>query len=382
MAAASQASESDKWARREPAVPATMRAVQQRAFGTDMRAALAVRADVPVPVPAASQVLVRVEKVSLHAGDWHLQSGDLFLIRCMAGGRPPRTPGGDMAGTVAAVGPDVDGFTVGQRVWGLCPDWKGGALAEFALTDAALLQPLPDGVSTEVGSCIGTSGVSALQALRAARELRKGDRVLVIGASGGVGHMAVQLAKALGAAHVTGVCSGRNADMVRALGADEVVDYTTRDYHDCPDDSYDLIIDTVGGRPGGRPATSHKRMLKRDGVFVFVAGPQSTAGFIWHMLKLSCCPCCCGYRGAAQKWVQLTSEARVEDLRQLSGLLADGRLRAHVGRRFESLDGAADAFELQGSGHAAGKSVITVPAEGAAGGGDTAAGGAGGKATD
>jgi len=339
-----------------------MRAVVQSKYPGAWADVISVRDDVAVPTPGAGEVLIRVGVVSIHAGDFHAQSGDICIVKCMTGCSPQRVPGQDFAGTVAAVGAGVTRHRVGDAVFGLRPDNNfsaTGALAQFTVTKEDLVYALPDGVSPEQACCVGTSGMTAVQAMRAGKPFRDGERVLVVGASGGVGTHAVQIAKAMGASHVTGVCSTRNVEMVRGLGADAVVDYTREDYHDGADDSYDRVVDCVGQRRGTLPPTACKGILKPDGVFVSVGASESTCGFIAFALKLTLCAACCGY-GGSQTFAFLSSAPDSADLDYMRGLLADGRLRPHVGHRFASLDGAAEAFEVLGSGHAAGKVVVAV----------------------
>ncbi len=222
-------------------------------------------ADLPTPVPGPGQVRVRVRAAALNAYDWHLYRGDPFLARIAFGLRRPRPrlAGIDAAGEVDAVGDGVTGFAVGDRVAGVVDT---GTFAEQIVADAGLLARIPDGLDLTTAAALPGAGLTALQGLRGTG-LRDGARVLVIGASGGVGHYAVQLARVLGASRVVAVTSGRNTRMVSELGADRVIDYTRQRVTDAGE-RFDVVFDTVG-------TTSLRRLtrvMERDAVYAPAGG--------------------------------------------------------------------------------------------------------------
>ncbi|WP_347755429.1 NAD(P)-dependent alcohol dehydrogenase [Agrococcus sp. ProA11] len=243
------------------AVPRTMTAVMQRGYGG---AEVLRLEDVPVPQPTPKQVLIRVAAAGLDRGVWHIMAGLPYLVRPMFGMRAPRQPipGSDVAGTVVALGTETTGFAVGERVFGTA----AGSFAEYAVADASTVTRIPAGVSFNDAAAIPVSGLTALEAVHTHGKVQSGHRVLVTGASGGVGGYAVQLAAAAGAA-VVGVSSGAKADLVRSLGADRVIDYATTDVTTLPE-RYDVIIDVNGRLPVGRLM----RILTPTGALVIVGG--------------------------------------------------------------------------------------------------------------
>ena len=244
-----------------PEIPATMNAVIQRGYGGPE---VLHHELVAVPQPAGGQVLVRVHAAGLDRGVWHIMAGLPYLVRPMFGPRSPRqpVPGSDVAGTVVALGAGVSGFDVGDSVFGIAK----GSFADYAVADAAALARIPAGVSYGEASAVPVSGLTALQAVREHAGVQPGQRVLVLGASGGVGGYAVQIAAAAGA-EVVGVASAGKADFVRSLGAVRVIDYATTDVTDLPD-RYDAVIDVNGRLPVGRLV----RILTPTGVLVIVGG--------------------------------------------------------------------------------------------------------------
>ncbi|MFJ9550624.1 NAD(P)-dependent alcohol dehydrogenase [Streptomyces erythrochromogenes] len=220
--------------------------------------------EVDRPVPGRGEVLVRVRAAGVDQGVWHLMAGLPYALRPVFGLRAPRVriPGMDLAGLVEAVGPDVTRVRPGDEVYGSCT----GSFAEYACAKEDSLAPKPAGLGFEEAATVPVSAVTALKALRESGRVRAGQSVLVLGASGGVGTYAVQLAKAFGA-HVTGVCSTAKTDLVRSIGADEVVDYTAEDPVD-GSRRYDLILDIAGNRPLSRL----RRALTARGTLVIVGG--------------------------------------------------------------------------------------------------------------
>ena len=241
MQAATQMDQATETGQRAQDEAATMRAIVQRTYGSSETLQLG---QVARPTIEADQVLIEVHAAGVDRGVWHLMTGLPYLVRLMGFGfrRPKQpVPGADVAGRIVAVGKDVDRFTVGDEVFGIA----SGAYAEYAVADAHKLARKPASLPFDQAAVSTISGITALQALTEIGHVEAGQDVLIIGASGGVGSYAVQLAKALGAT-VTGVASGSKAELVRSLGADAVVDYATDDYLD-GSTRYDLIID-IGGR--------------------------------------------------------------------------------------------------------------------------------------
>ncbi len=327
------------------ALPARMRAVAQEAYGAPDALALTER---PVPRPGPGEVLVAVHAAGVDRGVWHLVTGLPFAVRLGFGVRRPRqsVPGLDLAGVVVAVGAGVTRFSLGQRVFGI----GTGTWAQYAVAREEKLSHVPDGVDLVGAATVAVSGSTALQALHDVGRVQPGQRVLVIGASGGVGSHAVQIARAAGA-HVTGVASGAKADLVRSLGADEVVDYTTSD----PVDGrvhYDLVLD-IGGR---RPLRALRRSLTPQGTLVIVGGEGGDrvgggAGRQLRALALS--------PFVRQRLTMFVAREHHSSTDRLAGLLADGRLRPAVGRRYPLEDAAAALTDIA-AGRARGKSVIVV----------------------
>ena len=303
--------------------------------------------DVQVPAPSAGEVLVRVHAAGLNALDWRLMRGEPFAVRFFYGLMRPKfpTPGRDVAGVVEAVGTDVTRFRVGDAVYGVCQ----GAFAEFACADERLLAAKPAEVPFEQAAACGVAGITALHALHDAGQLQAGQSVLVNGAMGGVGMFAVQIAKAHGA-HVTGVCSTRNVETVRAMGADRVIDYTQADFTR-GEARYDLIVDTIGNHA----AADCARVLTPEGTCVIVGVSGSFGKFLKRTLQAQLQ----GRRGR-QRFVSLVSEETAKDIEVLHGMLAAGQLRPVIDRRYP-LEQAADAVRYVEGGHARGKVVIVMP---------------------
>jgi NADPH:quinone reductase-like Zn-dependent oxidoreductase len=302
------------------------------------------------PVIADDEVLVRIHAAGLHIGDLHLMTGMPYLMRVMGFGlRAPkaRVRGTDAAGLVEAVGKNVSQFRPGDAVFGSVD----GAFAEYARARADKLAPKPANLTFAQAAAIPTSGVVALHALRGAEGIRSGQKVLIIGASGGVGLFAVQIAKSFGA-EVTGVCSTRKMDLVRSMGADHVIDYTSEDFTRTGQ-KFDLIVDMGGSRP----LSDVRRALTTNGTLVLV-GAEGGDKWIGAGLRRSV--------GAAvlspfvsQKLRSIVSWANGADLAVLKDLIEAGKLTAIVDRTY-SLGETADAIRYQQSGRAAGKVVITV----------------------
>jgi NADPH:quinone reductase-like Zn-dependent oxidoreductase len=329
------------------ASPLTMQAVVQDLYGpVDV-----LRLDVlPVPPVRAHDVLMRVAAASLHIGDWHVMSGRPYLMRVAGFGlRAPklRVRGMDAAGTVVAVGSEVRGLGVGDEVYGTCD----GALAEYATARTATLAAKPARLSFEQAAAVPTSACTALQALRAAGQIEPGQRVLVVGASGGVGLFAVQIAKTFGA-EVTGVCSTAKTDLVRSVGADHTVDYSREDItHGAHE--YDVILD-LGGT---RTLTQLRRVLPRRGTLVLVGGEGGGrwvgAAMVRSLRALALSPL------VRQKLRMVLATTTTEDLRLLAQLFEDGQVTPVLDRAYP-LGQAPDALRRLIGGEARGKLVVTV----------------------
>ena len=327
----------------------TMRAVVQDTYGS--AEVLRLR-DIARPGPADGEVLVRVHAAGLDRGVWHVMTGLPYLVRFVVPSMGPRRPkvpvrGMDLAGRVEAVGRDVTRFRPGDAVFG----WtEGGSYAEYASVPEDQLVPMPSTLSFEQAAAVPISGLAALQGLRDVGEVQAGQRVLVIGAAGGVGSFAVQLAKAFGA-HVTGVASTAQAGLVRAIGADEVLDYTREDVTD-GSRHWDLILDTAGHRSLSRL----RRALSPAGTLVIVGSEgrgRWLGGFDRQLRAVALS------RFVGQRLRMLSSTPRLDDLETLRELLKAGKVTPLLDRTFP-LDRVPEAIGhlLRGGGR--GKLVITV----------------------
>ena len=329
----------------------TMQAVHQAGWGG--REQLSVR-ELARPSAARGCVLVRVKAASLNAADHHMLTGRPYVIRCL--GRK-EIPGMDFSGVVAAVGTGVTRIAVGDDVLGTA-DTACGAFAEYVSVKDDMIVRKPASIDWEEAASIATAGQTALQALRTGRAIEEGDRVLINGASGGVGSFAVQLAKSMGA-HVTGVCSSSNIDHVRELGADDVVDYTTETVEAAATarGKYDKIIDAVG-RPGWRS------LLNDDGALIAVGLPRPESECVPCVLcEVLCAPwcCCCLSSKKTHSFMQAVETA---DMQELAGMLEEGSLRSVVGKRLAGLGEVPDALaghsQTLGQGRTVGKTVVRI----------------------
>ncbi|HEY0883459.1 MAG TPA: NAD(P)-dependent alcohol dehydrogenase, partial [Archangium sp.] len=319
-----------------PSPPRRVKAMRYRRYGAPKD--VLEQADVDVPVPGASQVLVKVEASSVNPIDWKRASG---VYRLVMPTRFPLVPGFDLAGTVAALGPGVTSFAVGDRVHARVSDQRGEVSAEFALAGLDTITRMPDAMSMVDAAALPLAGMTALQGLRDVGGLsleRSSGRVLIIGASGGVGHFAVQLAKGAGA-HVTGVCSARNAELVRSLGADAVVDYSRPDAFTGLE-PFELILDCVGGEPG-----RYLPLVCEGGRYAScVPTPSVILRSAVNVL-------------ASKQVRAVMLETNAADLAVLDRWYAAGKLRVVIDSRFP-LARLAEAWERSASGRAAGKIVV------------------------
>ena len=328
--------------------PETMQAIVQDVYGTVPEEVL--RLDV-VERPAVEddEVLVRVAAAGVDRGTWHLMAGLPYLVRAVGFGlRTPkaRVPGLDVAGTVEAVGQSVTGFEPGDEVFGIAR----GSFAEYAVASPAKLAPKPAALSFEQAAAVPVSGLTALQGLRDQAALEAGQTVLIVGASGGVGTYAVQIAKALGA-EVTGVCSTAKVAMVRALGADHVIDYSEADFADGRH-RYDAILD-IGGN---RSLSDLRRALAPDGRLVIVGGEEGGrwfGGIDRQLRAVLLSPL------VSQKLGTFVSSENAEDLTALADLIESGEIEPAVDRTYP-LREAASAMRHLIDGQARGKVVLTV----------------------
>ncbi|MER5872589.1 NAD(P)-dependent alcohol dehydrogenase [Streptomyces sp. NPDC002044] len=306
--------------------------------------------EVERPVPTAGQVLVRVRAAAVNARDWHHMRGDPYLARLVFGlGRPKvRVQGTDFAGRVVAVGRDVRGLAPGDEVFGEAD----GTFAEYVCAAPGRLAPKPAGLSFEQAAALPLAGTTALAGLRDLGRAGPGRTVLVNGASGGVGTFAVQIAKALGA-EVTAVCSARNAELVRSLGADRVVDYAREDFTR-DGRRHDLVFDLVGNRS----LTAYRRALTPSGTLVLSGGGVSEGGSLFGPMGLL-------LRGQALSLVAgrrlrvLTAAPDRAALEALTELVGAGRLTPVVDRAYPLAE-VADAVRYVEVEHARAKVVITV----------------------
>ncbi|AQT70809.1 NAD(P)-dependent alcohol dehydrogenase [Streptomyces sp. fd1-xmd] len=304
--------------------------------------------ETPRPVPGRGRVLVRVHAAAVDQGVWHLMAGMPYAVRAAIGLRAPRTRvrGMDLAGRVEAVGPGVTRFRPGDEVYGS----GEGSFAEYACAKESALASKPRNLGFEQAAAVPVSGCSALKALRETGRIRPGQSVLVLGASGGVGSFAVQLAKVFGA-HVTGVCSAAKADFVRSLGADEVLDYAVEDPAD-GSRRYDLVLDIAGNRPltrlrGALTARGTLVIVGGEGGGPWLGGNERPLGalllspFVSHRLR------------------PLASVVRAGDLEALTELLEAGSISPAVHRSYPLAE-VADAIRDMRAGRVRGKAVIRV----------------------
>ncbi|MCK6544313.1 NAD(P)-dependent alcohol dehydrogenase [Myxococcota bacterium] len=305
--------------------------------------------EVARPAPGPGEVLVRVHAASVCRGDVHLLTGELWLVRTVYGLTRPKRPitGQNVAGVVAAVGDGVTALAVGDAVFGLVTL----GFAEYVVARPEELAKKPANVSFEDAACLPDSGTTALQALRDAGRIAPGHHVLVNGAAGGVGSFAVQLARHFGA-RVTAVCSARNVEYVRALGADDVVDYTTEDFTQRPA-RYDVIVDLVGNHA---PSVS-RGLLSPDGTYVSCTGSPSGGGSLGILLWLIRVPLA-GALGR-RRMVSLLTRPNSADLDTLAALTASGALRCPI-EHHVALTEAPEAVRRVATGHSRGKTVISV----------------------
>ncbi len=322
-----------------------MRAITYEVFGS---ADVLTLTGIARPVPSENEVLVRVHAAGVERGAWHMMTGNPYLGRLVFGLRTPRIPvlGIEVAGTVDGVGSAVTRFAVGEEVYG----FASGSFAEYAVAREDRLAPRPNNVTFEQAAAVPVSGATALQALTDAGRIQRGQAVLIIGASGGVGSYAVQIAKALGA-EVTGVASTGKLDLVRSLGADHVLDYTRDDYADGTR-HYDLVVDIAGN-----PTLSRLRSaLTPSGTAVITGGEEGgsfSGGMNRQLRAVALSPF------LRQRLTMFIAKQRSSDLQRLTALIETGQVIPSVERTYR-LPEAADAMRRLEAGDVRGKLVISI----------------------
>ena len=322
-----------------------MKAIAHDRYGTPDEL---VFRDVPDPTPGPGQVVLDVHAASVNPLDVHMLTGTPMLVRLSAGLRRPKQPvrGADVAGVVAAVADDVTDLAVGDRVVGMAR----GSFAEQAIASAAALTAIPDDMSFADAAALPVAGVTALQAIRDHARVPAGGSLLIIGAAGGVGTFAVQIAASMGI-EVTGVCSTRNVEMVRGLGASRVIDYTSEEVVDGT--KYHAIIDNVGSHSLG----DMRRSLVDDGAFVIVSGKKGR--FIRPVDRIVAAKL--RFLIGSQRAESFTARETPDELRELLGSIERGELRPVIDRRFPLAD-TAEAMRYVMTGHARAKVIVDVVA--------------------
>lgn len=307
--------------------------------------------EIDKPVPKDNQILVKVRALSVNPLDWHFMEGIPYIARPLAMGflTPTMTQlGVDYAGTVEAVGKDVTEFKPGDEVYGN----KFGAFAEYVVATGKALALKPATVTFEQAASLPVAALTALQALRDTGKLEAGQKVLINGASGGVGTFAVQIAKSFGA-EVTGVCSGRNVELVRSLGADHVIDYTKEDFTKRPE-RYDLIIDNVGSQP----LAGFRRVLNPKGRYVAIGGggvnDSRWTGPLVNVVKMLVLK-----KLGSQEMSMMLAEMNKKDLDILIDLIQSGKLKPVIDKTYP-FNQLPEAMRYLEEGHARGKVIVTV----------------------
>jgi NADPH:quinone reductase-like Zn-dependent oxidoreductase len=301
------------------------------------------------PVPADDEVLIKIRAAAVNPYDWHFMRGEPYAVRIAAGGlrRPKdRRLGADVAGEIEAVGRNITRFKPGDRVFGSCK----GAFAEYACTSESKVVMKPDNVTFEQAASVPIAAFTALQGLRDKGQIQPGQKVLINGAAGGVGTFAVQIAKSFGA-EVTGVCSTRNVEMVRSIGADQVVDYTQEDFTKSAR-RYDVILDCVGNHS----FSECRRVLNPSGIYVGAGGTSDNwmIGPLTRAIKAFILSWF-----VSQKQAIVLAKPSKEDLTIMHDLMEAGKVTPVIDRRY-SLREVPEAIRYLEQGHARGKVVITL----------------------
>ncbi|KAA3636612.1 MAG: NAD(P)-dependent alcohol dehydrogenase [Calditrichaeota bacterium] len=299
------------------------------------------------PVPKDNQILIKVSAASVNPLDWHVLRGDPFLIRLMGFGilKPKhKIIGADMSGTVEAVGKDVTQFKTGDEVFG-----SGmGGFAEYACIPESRAVIKPASMSFEQAAAVPIAGVTALQALRDHGKLQSRQHLLINGASGGVGTFAVQIAKAMGA-EVTGVCSGKNLELVKSIGADHLIDYTKDDFW-LSGTEYDLILDNAAFNPISKSLSA----LRKGGIYIGIGGSSDTLSIFLSMIFN---PLIAKMKG--RKVASFIADINQTELSFIKELMENGKIEPVIGRSY-TLRETPEAIKYVETGHARGKVVITL----------------------
>ncbi|MGH8265209.1 MAG: NAD(P)-dependent alcohol dehydrogenase [Steroidobacterales bacterium] len=323
-----------------------MKAIMQRCYGPPESLRLE---DVEKPTPKDNEILVKVHAASVNPLDWHYLRGRPYIMRAEAGIGTPKVArlGVDFAGTVEAIGKNVTRFKPGDEIFGP----KRGAFGEYvSVPDDRALVLKPANLTFEQAAAVPVAAVTALQALRDQGQVKAGQKVLINGASGGVGTFAVQIAKSLGA-EVTGVCSTKNLPMVQALGADHIIDYKVEDYTQGTQ-RYDVIIDNVGNHS----FLENRHVMTPEGSFVMVGGPNDGKflGALWGPIKMWMLS-----PFVKQKFSFFLADLNQKDLDLLHDMLASGKLKPVIDRSYKLSEVPAAIAYLE-EGHARGKVVIAI----------------------
>jgi len=321
-----------------------MKAIFRAAYGS---ADILELREIDKPAPKDDELLLKIHAASVNPLDWHILRGEPFLVRLMGFGllKPKhQILGADMAGRVEAVGKNVTQFKVGDEVFGS----SMGAFAEYACIRESRVALKPAAITFEQAAAVPVAGLTALQALRNHGRVQAGQHVLINGASGGVGTFAVQIAKASGA-HVTGVCSGRNVETVRSIGADHVIDYTKEDFW-MSGKQYDLIVDNAAFYSIQKPL----RALKATGAYVGVGGSSSTAGVLQSLIFN---PIIAKIKG--RKAVTFIADLNQADLIFMKELLEAGKVVPVIEQKYSLIETPQAIRNVEG-GHTRGKVVITI----------------------
>jgi NADPH:quinone reductase-like Zn-dependent oxidoreductase len=326
-------------------LPKTMRAIVQAKYGSVEQLSYD---EISLPVAGANEVLVKVHAAAVDQGTLHLMTGEPYLLRAVFGVRGPKrsVPGLDLSGTVIAVGPGVIRFGVGDEVFGI----GKGSLAEYAVARADKLAHKPRSLSFAQAAAVPVSGLTAIQALRDAGRVKPGQKVLILGASGGVGTYAVQVAKAFGA-EVTGVCSSAKVDLVRSIGADHVIDYRSDDVTS-GSERYDVIVDIVGTTSVSRL----RKVLTSEGtiVLVGVADSGKWTGGMGRQMRAAV-----RSMFIRQHLKMFMAKEHYADLEKLAALIDEKSVAPIVDRTFPLIE-ARDALRHLQDGHARGKVVVII----------------------
>jgi NADPH:quinone reductase-like Zn-dependent oxidoreductase len=322
-----------------------MKAIVQDEYGP-AKDVLALQ-DIDQPVVKDDEVLVDIQASSIHIGDYYVLRGVPKIMRPVFGLRRPkhRVPGTDIAGIVEAVGAQVTQFKAGDEVYG----WCHGGFAEYVSTSESQLSPKPASLTFEQAAAVPTSALTALQAIRDHGKVQAGQKVLVVGASGGVGTYAVQIAKSLGA-EVTGVCSTRNVALVSSIGADRVIDYTQEDFTQ-GEQRFDLIFDNVGAHS----LSDTRRALTPDGTLLANGAPVGGwVGGLGHVLRAALSSIVVRQQGRP-----FVSVPNAKGLAALTELIEAGKIQPVIDRTYPLAE-TSEAMSRVGEGHAQGKTVISV----------------------